>query len=532
MFIDPTDPVYQDIRLLTESGLIKHAVLGQQPYSRLQVAILVAGAQATLDSSVAASAPTIGAEYRQFLAELLVSIRQRFEIEAISGPGSTRLQIRPLREPIRALASEWTGTDSPWRAVPANNGLGTIDAEINPLLSNRQGRPLVDGSNVLLASEHVFESSNFALSLQPEAYVATTDGRTAKSAAIQQAVGRVLYRNTALDIGRDYVRWGQGADVGLLGSNNAPPLNLIRLSNERLLTLPWIFRYLGPSKFSIFYARLGVEQNFPNPYFVGYKVSIAPTNNLELGADIYSKSGGRGAPPGSLSARIVDLFPFLDASGYANKVGLKGVFEFSDRYAGVDARWRIPGLRGTELYTELLMNDFDVRRLGSVLWQDAGHILGVGLPQLSANGRVRAWLEYHHTGDRYYEHAQFISGQTSKRILIGDPLGPDAHGLYANLDWYQSVFRRYSIQGAVERRSNDQFRYWDVPLPAFGWSRIEERPKEWRSRVLATWRQLPSGAGLGAFGQVGYEKALNFNFVQGDSRNGFLARAGVEVKFH
>ena len=38
---------------------------------------------------------------------------------------------------------------------------------------------------------------------------------------------RFLERNVALDIGRQYVVWGQGRDVGLLNSNNSPPLDAV-----------------------------------------------------------------------------------------------------------------------------------------------------------------------------------------------------------------------------------------------------------------------------------------------------------------
>jgi len=537
--IDPVDPVYRDVERLVASGLVDRVIVGQRPYSRLQLAAIVMQAQRRIDStdvseSSASDGPQTSAQqtaYSAFLRQLILAIRARFAIEVTGQSRADRFSIRSLVAPLRAVSVDVTQANSPTRSVPADNGLGTIDAVVNPLLSNRQGRPLVSGTNALVASEHVIESSHFALVARPELQSFDGEGRNTVRGDLQELELRLLFHNVAIDAGREYATWGQGFDVGMLGSNNSPPLNSVRLSNEQLLILPWIFRHLGPSRFSIFYSKLGSEQNYPYPYFVGYKASFEPSSRFELGGVVYSKSGGQGAPRGTFSARIIDLLPFLDASDYANKIGLAGNFQFSDRYAGFDGRLRFPSLRSSEIYTEILLNDFDIRRLSSVLWQDAGHVFGLDVSRLSSDGRVGAWFEYHHTGDRYYEHTQFTSGQTSNRELIGDPLGPDAQGLYGNLDWYRTVRDRFSMQLAVERRSNDQFMYWPVPLPRFGWSRVESRPKELRERVLFGWTRLPSRQGLGAFGQIGFERVQNFDFVSNGDRNNFLGRVGLQYLF-
>src|SRR5207247_1080582 len=81
-----------------------------------------------------------------------------------------------------------------------------------------------------------------------------------------------------------------------LNSNNSPPLDLIKLSSEEPFTFPWILRRLGPTRFSIFYADLGADQNFPHSYLVGYRANMAPASAFEFGFSVYTKSGGHGAP--------------------------------------------------------------------------------------------------------------------------------------------------------------------------------------------------------------------------------------------
>jgi hypothetical protein len=293
--------------------------------------------------------------------------------------------------------------------------------------------------------------------------------------------------------------------------------------------LPWLLRHVGPMKASIFYADLGGDQNFPHPYFVGYKFSILPSDRVELGVAVYTKAGGHGSPRASFSARVVDAFPFLDAAFYGGLIGTRGKYEFSDRYAGVDGRWRLPRLASAELYWELLLNDFDVRRLRSVLWEDAGHIAGVVLPRLTASGRLGATLELHHTGLRYYEHHQFTSGQTLHRILIGDALGPDALGAFATVDWYASTRSRLSIDAAVERRSSDRYSLREGP--GFGFQRVQSNPREGRARLTVSWRTPSQHEALGFLTQAGLEHTRNFDFVRGVQRTALLGRAALEYRF-
>jgi hypothetical protein len=224
----------------------------------------------------------------------------------------------------------------------------------------------------------------------------------------------------------------------------------------------------------------------------------------------------------------VDLLPFLDASAFDNKFGTRGLFQFSDHYAGVDGRFRLPA-GSASFYFEQLFNDFDVRRLKSVLWEDSGHIFGLDLPHLVPSGRVDLALEYHHTGVRYFEHEQFTSGQTLHGVLTGDPLGPNAQGAYTFVDWLASANNRLGMQVALERRSNDQYVF--TPEPHYGFARVAIRPKEWQGRTLLTWQMLPERRQLGAQFQFGYERTRNFDFVEGDSRNGFLGRATLQYRF-
>ena len=539
ILVDPTDPVYRDIAQLVSLRLVNRAVLGQRPYSRAEVIRIAAAAERNLEQRMRAlRSPESRRDTREaseqhlaFIRELVESIRERFPVDSLIPPEPDRGNALRV-EPMRSIHADFTRVTAPTRPVPRSNGLGEIDAVLNPMIANRRGRPLSAGSNFILGMEHLLESQYVALFAAPELYIRPRH----KSAAVvvgrlQELQVRVVFKNLALDVGRESLVWGQGREVGLLLSNNSPPLDLVKLSNERLLTLPWVFRRLGPTKISLFYADLGAAQNFPHASLVAYKLSVTPTAQLEIGASVFTKFGGRGSPPASWSTRILDLFPFLDAGNYANIIGVRGKFEGSDKYAGLDGRLRWPSAGGTELYWELLLNDFDIRRLGSVLWEDAGHVVGLSLPKINASGRAAASIEFHHTGIRYYRHEQFTSGQTLRGTLIGDPLGPDAQGAYLNMDWYASPRHRFAVQGALERRSNDQYEFLPVALPAFGFRRVASQPKEQRLRATATWRVLPRAGDLGLLAQAGLERTHNFAFLANDDQTGFLGRLAVQYRW-
>lgn len=521
--VDPLDPAYGDLRALVDAGLLDQIWLASRPLSRRGFRSAVAEAKERLrgDASPGRAASRVALQER-----IIASIEERLGLAdgdggvVVLGNGSAL---------IRTLSLDATATSQPTRLIPDSNGIGAIDARLNTLLANRQGRPLAYGASTLLESTHTLESAHVALDVTPAlALLTPTDTAARLDLRLQQLQLRAVYRNVALDVGRENVSWGQGRDGGLLTSNNSPPLDLIKLSNEEPFTFPWIFRHLGRAQLSIFYADLGGDQNFPHPYAVAYHGSIAPAAALELGATVYTKSGGRGGPPATFTARLIDLLPFLDASAYNNVFGTRCDCQFSDHYAGVDGRLRLAPVQGA-FFWEVLLNDFDVRRLTSVLWEDAGHVVGLEMPQLAGDGRLGASVEYHHTGIRYYEHHQFTSGQTIHQALMGDPLGPDAQGLYANLDWRIAVRRRASMQLAIERRSHDEYEL--LPEPNFGFRRTLMRPKEWQGRMMATWELLASARQVGALVQLGYARTTNFDFVDGHAENGALGRVAVQYRF-
>jgi len=421
-------------------------------------------------------------------------------------------------------ALDATSLGMPARRIPEENGLGKIDAASNPLVDYREGRVLPQGATV--AAEALLElraARSLLLLFQPSVALSQESGGDSQArASVQRGYLRLAARNLVVELGRDHLQWGQGRDAALLTSSGAPALDMILLSHERPVVLPWLLRFAGPTRWSIFLSRLDGGQNFPHPYLVGYKASALPARWLELGASIYTKGGGSGGPGATFGERLADATALID-------VLFRGEsdYQFSDKYAGGELRLRVPRAAGLELYGEMLLNDLDFNRFASSVGEDAAHVAGLWLPRLDGVGRVDGRIELRHTGIRQYRHHQFTSGQVLRGRLLGDPLGPDAMGAYLALGWEPSLRHRLALDLAAEERSADE--YVDVTNGAatIDFERSVAHPHERRARAVLGWEGARRGGAVRLLAQLGIERASNFGFVDRVSRTGGLARIGL-----
>ena len=128
-----------------------------------------------------------------------------------------------------------------------------------------------------------------------------------------------------------------------------------------------------------------------------------------------SQMGGRGAPPLDLEGRVRDLAPFV----------FWLVDEGSDpiatnKVANAQLRVRIPQLRSASLAWELAVDDFDLRRIRRMLWEDTGHLVAFTLPRLRDDGSLAFDAQWHHTSLRLSQHYQYTDGLTYLHELTPD----------------------------------------------------------------------------------------------------------------
>jgi capsule assembly protein Wzi len=303
---------------------------------------------------------------------------------------------------------------------------------------------------------------------------------------------------------------------------------MVKLASDAPFRMPWFLRGLGPTRASFFIADLGDRQNFPGAMLIGYKWSFLTSPRVEFGVSVTNQMGGRGAPTAAFGDRLLDLVPIIDPL----TLGSRDI-EISNKFAGMDVRVRFPSTRGLEWYAEFLLDDFDHRRIWGSFRDDAGWISGINLPRLTNDGRLQLAAEVQRTGLRYYQHVQFNSGVTFDDRIIGNALGPKSNAGYLRLSWDQGATSSLSLDGAFELRSGDRYRSAWIDSVENRWRfvKAEKRPRETRARIALTWSGEFSPTRPRVLAEIGYERVVNFAFVEGRKRDNVLGRVGVERRF-
>ncbi len=498
----PDERVYDDIARLSAAGLIDTIVVSPRPYSRREVLRVLREAQRNLDriSPSGWAASTIAAD---------LAIYDRPENRAI--------------DDVRAEATELS---SPDRAVPPQP-TGGIDARINPLAANRDGRPITDGTSATIETMHRVElGRHFALSLNPLFYAAAPRGGNAtERLRIQSGEVDVLFGNMHLDAGRGYAVFGEAENGGVALSTNAPALDMVRLSNDMPARLPFPLNFLGPVHGTVFVADLGKHQHFPYSQLAGWSFSGRPVSHFEFGMEVIDEMGGRGAPGASFGDRALDVLILPDVFRRHSD------FQFSNKMFGGNFRLHAPSFGGFELYAEGLLDDWDQRRVKSSLFDDGGGVAGIDFSCIMECGRLRARAEYRQTGIRYYTHGQFASGITEDSLILGDQLGPRATAGYATVDLDAARLGTFSVEGALEVRSGNVYTAVanGVNQTDFHFELTQRNPAEKRARALLVWRSARDRR-IDVRAAAGAERTHNFAFVGGMTKTNGIVQLGAEFR--
>jgi hypothetical protein len=503
----PTVPmderVYRDIDRLAAAGLIDTLVLGARPFSEREVVRLLTEAQRNLNRNADAqtwATPTIAGDLARWAIE--------------------------ENRPIDAVSGEVAELHSPYRPIPPD-GNGSIQATINPLAANRSGRTLADG---FTAEAQTFHSatlgSHIALWANPRLTTQSPrSGGSSTDLTLQTAAANFLFGNTSIVVGRDYAIFGQAPTGGLLLSENAPALDMVRVSNDAPFTLPWWFHAAGPIRATLLVADLGEhDQIHPHSKLIAYHVAALPVKQLEVGLEVIDAMGGNGGQPASFGDRVLDAVPIFDV------LRSHSDFQFSNKMAGVDFHWRVPSWSGFELYGQTAVDDFDARRLKSVFLEDGGYIVGTTLSCITECGRLGVRAEYRQTGIRYYTHGDYFIAEHDN--LLGDPLGPRGLGGYLTIDGENRAGVYGALSGAFEVRSGNSYEggSTDATTSDFHFTQTAHRPGEKRARVTGTVSTSHGADRVSLRATAGLEHVTNFGFVAGESRNNLLTTLAIVVR--
>jgi membrane-associated phospholipid phosphatase len=114
--------------------------------------------------------------------------------------------------------------------------------------------------------------------------------------------------NWEIVVGRQSLEWSPGQTGSLLWSNNAPPVDMVRLTNPEPLKLPDFLKFLGPIRIEQFFGRLGGRPYIQRPYIYGQKANFKPFPFLELGFARTITIGGKGSGNPLTAGNLVRSF--------------------------------------------------------------------------------------------------------------------------------------------------------------------------------------------------------------------------------
>src|SRR5262245_18522251 len=246
--VPPAAQVYRDLDRMAALGLIDTLLVGVRPLTEREVILALQQAKANDDRNPAAH------EWATSTIDLYL---RRFSRSKVRLLDSAMIEVGRL--------------SSPSRVAPADAN-GSVDADINPLAAYRGGRLLVDGSTFAFETAHsVVLGPHVALALNPRfTQTAPSVGRDASTVRLQTGSVNALFGGFAIQAGRDYVTLGQSPIGGLLLSDNAPPLDMVRIWNDRAWRVPGVSRVLGKMRGSAFVADLGAtRQLHPHTRLIG-----------------------------------------------------------------------------------------------------------------------------------------------------------------------------------------------------------------------------------------------------------------------
>jgi hypothetical protein len=524
--LPPTDLAYADIERLSELGVLDSVVIGQRPYSRREIGRIVRMARNRLDrADFATGRGTIDDDAAVQASSILQRLGTRFE------ESDERVYEGPTLALFDGMALGFTSTDAFRRGFPASYSRLT-EATIDPLARRRLGVPAERGQTTALELSQRFEGTSWLAIHARERleYRAPRDSTLPKTEGeLTLAAMRARFGNVALSIGREEFAWTQGEGDGLFLASDAPALDLISLAGDHPFLLPGFLRAVGPTQATIIFADLGSSVVRSHSKLLAYKVSVAPTSAVELGASFMNHFGGDGARPSNLGNRLIDFLPFVDifrTHDYLDTTKAGDVE--SDKLLGLDGRLRIDRLGGLVLTGEVLIDDFDVHRLANLFTGFGSSTLGIVIPQLGTPD----WslkLTAKHMGILTYTHNVLTNGITSRGRLLGDELGPDSKAFGAELRWMPAPSFRLKVAATSAQYSNTEYEafYADADQTRFLVRKLSSAPNELRDRLIAT-LELQSEAGLALVLRGGGERIRND--FGGNPRKSYVADAALRIR--
>ncbi len=420
---------YRAFERLAALGYVQTGFAGMRPWTRMECARLVQEAAGLIQQE--------GLEDGEAV-RLYRALAQEFSPEVSLWEGG-----RSLGAEVESIYTRFTGISG----TPLTDGY-----HFGQTITNDYGRPYAKGLNTVTGISARAEAGPLAFYFRGEyqhapassplpdnvrAAIAANDNIPLLPAVALADINRLRwldsyvsfgFRGFQISAGKQSLWWGPGRGGPLLLSDNADPVEMVRISRTFPSKLPGIFSWLGPMRTEFFFGKLEGHQFPRRPFIHGQKISFKPTPNLELG---FSRTVIFAGLPQPLTwGTFFDSF-FSTSSGSPDLRTKPG-----DRRGGFDFSYRIPGLRKwLILYNDSLVDD-DPSPLAAP--RRAAMNPGVYLPQIPRLPKLDLRVEAVYTdvpsgrsvnGQFIYWEFLYRDSHTNDGNLLGNSIGREGKGI-------------------------------------------------------------------------------------------------------
>jgi len=423
--------VYPALDRLAAFGYVTTAIEGMKPWTRTECARLTEEAGDALDEAIREDRHP-----QEEAAGLHEALAREFatELEIIGGGRNRSFRL----ESVYA------------RAMSINGPALTDGFHFGQTVAYDFGRPFERGFNSIaggawratagpfafyIRAEYQHAPSAPALSDAVRQVIATVDLNPVRPATPFNVINRVAlldayvsfnFRNWELSFGRQSLSWGVGEGGGMLYSDNAPPVPMLRLTRVVPARLPGFLSGAGPFRTEFFAGRLEGGVVVPTQWFFGQKISFKATQHLEVGyarTSILGGNGGLGADALTWPHFWRNFFAVRYAS---SALGIPGTNQGS-----FDALFYIPGTRfAASIYGDLYGKDKPTWVVDPPRGAYRAGIYISRFPKLhqldfraeSASTLSPVYEDGSNGTLNYFNHA-YRDGYTNDGILLGDIVG-------------------------------------------------------------------------------------------------------------
>ena len=445
--------IYPAMERLAGLGLLNDEFMGMRPWTRNECARLV--------SEAADQLADVGAENDEksrLIEALQRELRPDMEGTNSNGGGAFRLESlysrteyisgMPLTDGYNFAQTQINDFGRPYRQGWNNvTGFSTWAAGgpfVVYVRSEYQHAPTA--SALPDSARQVISQADFGLIPPPPA---TPISQTDRFRLLDAYVGMNL-TNWQLTFGKQSLWWGPGKGGPMMLSDNAEPVNMLRINRVSPLRLPSILGLLGPMRMEFFIGQLE-GHNFvqgpssvvgswaqplsPQPFLHGEKLNFRPTANFEFGISRTTIFAGAGDPL-TIHTYLHSLF---DTSHYT---GVYGSTTYpGDRLSGLDFSYRLPKLRNwLTLYGNGFAND-QIIFLPTGYPERAVWSAGIYASRLPKLPRLDLRLEGVYTDIHvannqqvpgfYYSNFRYLNGYVNNGNLLGSWIGRQGQGAQA-----------------------------------------------------------------------------------------------------